>query len=102
MKQTAVVFTADAAKLKMKDGSVGKIVTNMPWGKQIKVENIHQLYRDFLKQVKRILTAPGRAVILTDQTALVEGICDELELVCRRMAELSLHGLHPVVFEITR
>jgi len=100
--QFVAVFSADATKSNMKDNSVSKIVTNMPWGKQIQVENIYKLYLDFLKEVKRILTADGKAVILTDQTAIIENLCNEVGLNHIRVAELSLHGLHPAVFMISK
>ena len=102
LSKSVIVFCADAVKSNMKDNSVDKIVTNMPWGKQIAVENIDILYLDFLKEVKRILTVNGKAVILTDQTVITENLCNELELNCSRITELSLHGLHPVVFMISK
>ena len=102
LNQSVIVFSADAAKSKMKDNSVNKIVTNMPWGKQVKVENIEKLYLDFLKEVKRTLTVNGKAVILTDQVMIIENLCNALELNCSRITELSLHGLHPVVFMISK
>ena len=101
LNQSVILFSADATKSKMKSNSVNKIVTNMPWGKQIKVENIYRLYLDFLREIKRILTAKGKAIILTDQTAVINNLCSELELNCLCLAELSLHGLHPMIFIIS-
>lgn len=102
LNKSIIVFLADAAKSNMKNNSVNKIVTNMPWGKQIKVDNIDKLYLDFLREVKRILSVDGIAVILTDQVELIENLCGELELNCTRVTELSLHGLHPVIFMIKK
>jgi len=96
----AIVFQADAANTKMKPHSVSKIVTNMPWGKQVAVKNISVLYRGFLFELKRILSPNGKAVVLTDQVSTIEALCEKMELNCSRAAELSLHGSHPVIFII--
>ena len=98
LKQAAIVFTADATSTTMKDRSVNTIVTNMPWGKQIVVDDISRLYRDFMRELKRILAADGKAIILTDQVSTVSHLCDEFGFRCSRLAELSLHGLRPIVF----
>ena len=74
----------------------------MPWGKQIKVDNIYELYSEFLKELKRILNPEGKAIILTDQITVIEKLCGEHNLICSRITELSLHGLHPVIFKITK
>ncbi|MCL2518718.1 MAG: RNA methyltransferase [Oscillospiraceae bacterium] len=95
---SAIVFSADATKTKMKNHSVNKIVTNMPWGKQIKLDD--GLYYNFILELKRILTPDGKAIILTDQVSAIEKLCGEQNLNCSRITELSLHGLHPVVFLI--
>jgi len=98
--QSAVVFSADAAAMRLKAHSVNKVVTNMPWGRQVKVGDIGGLYRAFFAGLGRILTSDGAAVILTDQVSITEGLCEELGLSCSCIAQLSLHGLHPVVFVI--
>jgi len=101
LSNAAIIFQSDATNTKMKPHSVSKVVTNMPWGKQVAVENINALYRGFLCELKRILTPNGKAVVLTDQTSTIEALCEEMELNCSRAAELSLHGSHPVIFMIT-
>ena len=98
LKQSAIIFSADATRSMMKDRSVSTVVTNLPWGKQIAVEDIYHLYFCFLKELKRILIANGKAIILTDQVFIITSLCDELGTQCTQMTELSLHGLHPMVF----
>jgi len=102
LKQHAVVFSIDATKSKMKGHSVNIVITNMPWGRQVSVGNIYELYLGFVNELKRILTLDGKAIILTDRASIIEGICTETGLNCSRLAELSLHGLHPIVFALTR
>jgi 23S rRNA G2445 N2-methylase RlmL len=99
--QSAIVFAADAAKTKMKDNSVDAVVTNMPWGRQINVDDIGGLYRDFFIELKRILAPSGKAILLTDKDALIESISNETGFKCDRVTRLSLHGLNPSVFLIT-
>jgi 23S rRNA G2445 N2-methylase RlmL len=98
--QSAIIFEADAANTKMKECGVSKVVTNMPWGKQVKVSALEQLYSDFMRELKRILAPNGIAVILTDQTENIKNSCNVHGLSCRSLAKLSLHGLHPEVFEV--
>jgi 23S rRNA G2445 N2-methylase RlmL len=98
--QSAVAFTADAASTKMKANSVDAVVTNMPWGKQIKVNDISGLYHNFFIELKRILAPQGRAVLLTEHDALTESLCDELGFSCSRVTQISLHGLRPSVLLI--
>ena len=102
LKQSAIVFSGDAAKSKMKERGVNIVITNLPWDRQIKVDNIYELYLGFIKELKRILTGDGKAIVLSGQVALIEDICIQSDLSCSRITELSLHGLHPVVFIITR
>jgi len=98
---SAITFLADATHTKMKDNGVNTVITNMPWGRQIEIDDIHGLYKGFLKELKRILATGGRAIILTDQVSTISSLCVEMKLNCVKMAELSLHGLHPCVFRIT-
>jgi len=102
LKQSAIVFQADAVSTKMKDNGVNTVVTNLPWGKQVKIDDIFILYSAFFNELKRILTPDGKAVILTDQTTAVFSICEKLNLNCSTITELSLHGLHPAVLLIKR
>lgn len=102
LKQAAVVFQADAVSMKMKDRSVNKVVTNMPWGKQVEVGDIDKLYRDFLNGLRRILAPGGIAVALTDRVESLESSCEMAGLTSSRLTVLSLHGLNPVVFMICR
>ena len=94
----AIVFPADAVKTMMKNNSVDAVVTNMPWGKQVPVGDIEDLYKDFFIELRRILKPRGRAVLLSDRLDLVEDSCRQATLKCDRAATLSLHGLHPAIF----
>jgi 23S rRNA G2445 N2-methylase RlmL len=101
LKQLAIAFATDAANTRMKDGGVDAVVSNLPWGKQIKVNDISGLYRNFFIELKRILAPQGRAVLLTEHDALIECLCEEQGFYCANATRLSLHGLRPSVFIIT-
>jgi len=88
----------DACHTELEDHSITKIVSNLPWGKQIQVDDIGTLYIDFLKEAKRILTADGKIVLLTDQESALEDAARINGFRIKKECTLSLHGLHPSIF----
>ena len=97
-----ILFQADATKTQMKNESVDTVVSNIPWGKQVAVEDLGQLYADFLRELRRILKPDGKAVLFTDQQEPLEGACRGAGFTCVQVTQFSLHGLHPGVFIIRR
>ncbi|MCZ6676752.1 MAG: methyltransferase domain-containing protein, partial [Candidatus Poribacteria bacterium] len=62
------LFQWDAQFLPLSHRSVDKIVCNLPFGKQIgEKTEISTLYRQFLKECRRVLKPTGRIVLLTTQ-----------------------------------
>lgn len=63
----------DAGRLPLASGSVDKIASNLPFGKQI---GGHQknlsLYRAVFREVDRVLGAKGSAVVLSNETQLIK------------------------------
>ena len=58
----------DARRLPLEDGSVTKIVCNLPWGRQIGEKTaMPALYRGFLAEAARVLAPAGRLVLLTSE-----------------------------------
>ncbi len=56
----------DARNLPFESSSVNKVATNLPWGRQFGTPDENEtLYRDFLKEVDRVLSTGGTAVFLT-------------------------------------
>jgi 23S rRNA G2445 N2-methylase RlmL len=65
----------DAQKLSLSDNSVNKVVSNLPWGKQIGSHQENKvLYDKFLKEVIRVLKSRGKAVFLTSESKIMINI----------------------------
>lgn len=63
----------DARHLPFEDGTIDKIVCNLPFGKQIGSPDENQeLYGSFLKEVSRLLKSDGKAVLLTSEAHLLK------------------------------
>lgn len=92
----------DACNTEMIDNSVTKIVSNLPWGKQIQVDDIKQLYINFLKEAKRILAPGGRMVLLTDEENALFTAAEINGFSISKVCTISLHGLHPSIFMLEK
>jgi tRNA (guanine6-N2)-methyltransferase len=65
----------DATKLPLADASVSKVVTNLPWGRQISEQSaLPSLYSEFLSEAERVLTEHGRIVVLTSEWDLFKKV----------------------------
>jgi len=74
----------DATSLPLDDGSVNRVVTNPPWGRQISAgASVSIFYKKFLQETQRVLAPWGKAVILTsERRAMRDGLkaCDALKI----------------------
>ena len=75
---------ADAAKLPLASGSITKVATNLPFGKQIgSPKMLKKLYPAFFKELERVLGENGRAIVLSSEYDLVKDSvrkCPNLEI----------------------
>ena len=63
----------DATRLPLADGSVDRIVSNPPFGKQLgRPEDVGPLYRRALAEYDRVLRPGGRAVLLVSDAAALK------------------------------
>jgi SAM-dependent methyltransferase len=66
----ATVTIGDALRLDRPDASVAAVVSNLPFGRQYRVEaDMGAWLADLLREVARVLTPGGRAVLLTPARA---------------------------------
>jgi tRNA (guanine6-N2)-methyltransferase len=84
----------DAAQLPLPAASVDRIVTNLPWGRQVQVdESLTLFYQKACQEFLRILKPDGEIVLLTSLPELVS-----LDGLTRRESiEISLFGQNPVI-----
>ena len=95
---------AKADALPLKDRSVDRVVTNLPFGKQVGSHELNRtLYPAVLCELDRVLTADGRAVLLTEDKGLLQNAIQRhraLKVVRQRL--LKYNGATPTAYVLTR
>ncbi|WP_238350638.1 TRM11 family SAM-dependent methyltransferase [Kribbella shirazensis] len=95
---------AEAGALPLRPGSVDRVVTNLPFGKQVgSHRGNHGLYPDVLREIERVLAPDGRAVVLTEDKRLLRGVLERqrgLKVVRERL--LRYNGATPTAYVLTR
>ncbi len=83
----------DARNLPLDDNTVGAIVTNLPFGKQVAVGDIERLYEEALRELARVAKRNSRIVLLTTQDSAMQNAIEKcMGLSCAAVREISLHG----------
>ena len=98
-----LLLVANAARLPLPDGSVGAVLSNLPFGRQVPLPDAPQLYAAVLAECARALRPGGRAALLTDQKAALLAAAratGALRLLAAH--QISLFGLHPTIFVLAR
>jgi 23S rRNA G2445 N2-methylase RlmL len=91
---TVAVAAMDARALPVARGTVDRIVTNPPWGRQVRITDaLAAFYRQSLTEMRRVLAPGGRIVLLTG----VPHLASAADLRCIARREISLHGQTPCV-----
>jgi len=76
--RSAVLLGADAASLPFRDASVDAVVTDFPYGQSVCIRrggSMEQLYHRALSEIRRVLRAGRRAVVVTHQD--ISGIAEQ-------------------------
>jgi SAM-dependent methyltransferase len=100
---TAVLLWHGRAEhLPLADGSVGRVVSNMPFGKRVGSHDVNtRLYPAFLAELTRVLRPDGRAVLLTeDKKLLTQAVQRTPRIRVIKEAQVSSGGLHPTAYTI--
>ncbi|MEO8607833.1 MAG: methyltransferase domain-containing protein [Chloroflexota bacterium] len=88
------IQTWDARTLPIPERSINRIVTNLPWGRQIVVdEPLETFYGDVCGEMERVLAPGGRIAILTNTPQLLHF----KQLSQERAIEISLFGQTPTI-----
>jgi tRNA G10 N-methylase Trm11 len=88
------IQTWDARALPIPDQSISRIVTNLPWGRQIVVdEPLERFYGDVCAEMERVLAPGGRIAVLTSTPQLLRFN----QLRQERAIEISLFGQTPTI-----
>jgi tRNA G10 N-methylase Trm11 len=92
----------DARRLPLARGAIDKVVTNLPFGRQILDQSqITALYVDFFAEARRVLAPDGLIVALTDQEQALLRAVERARMAARPLAAVSLKGLHPQIWKVT-
>ena len=101
---TSVTFQqGDARKLPFDTQSIDRIITNLPWGRQIQTdESLKVLYRAVFDEFERLLKAGGKMVFLTDQHEMIEEVIQNSDrFFLEQKIMISLFGSHPAIYRIS-
>lgn len=84
----------DARSLPLADGAVACIASNLPWNRQVAVEEDEALlYAQICEEMERVLAPTGRIALLTSRPEWVRFET----LTCREEIEISLFGQRPKI-----
>jgi tRNA (guanine6-N2)-methyltransferase len=90
----ARILSWDAQALPIADASVDCIVSNLPWGRAVRVDAaLASFYRRICAEMQRVIAPDGRIALLTSTPHRV----DLYGLRCDRQIEISLFGQTPVI-----
>lgn len=100
---TVTINQWDARQLPLQAGTVDTVVSNLPFGRQIlTTDEIAPLYNDFCGELRRVLAEDGQALLLTDQVEQLTQAAAQAGLAYEQLRLLSLKGLHPWLFRVSR
>ncbi len=94
----------DATDLDLADGSVDRVVSDVPFGKRIGSTKANDtLYPGLVAELGRVLAADGRAVLITDdKRRFAECVRREKRLKVVKETALRYNGVTPTAFTLTR
>lgn len=99
-----VAEVGDATDLDLADGSADRVVCDVPFGKKIGSNRANDtLYPGLVTELGRILTADGRAVLITDdKRRFADCVRRERRLKVVKQTPLRYNGVTPTAFTLAR
>ena len=90
----------DAGALPLADGSVTKIISNLPWGiKHGSHAENRRHYRDWIAELNRVLSKDGKMVLLTAEWRLVRELMDRGAIAIEKMHRVTILGMQASIYE---
>ncbi|MBV9470475.1 MAG: methyltransferase domain-containing protein [Abitibacteriaceae bacterium] len=84
----------DVQKLPLGDACMKRIVSNLPWNRQVPIKaNLHSFHHRACAEMRRVLAPGGQITLLTDAPHLL----NFGDLRCTQQIEISLFGQTPTV-----
>lgn len=98
------VLDADAIDLPLADGSVDRVVSDLPFGKRIGSNEFNKtLYPAILREIERVLVADGRCVLLSDdKRVFVESVAHARGLKIAGERIIRYNGVAPTAYIVRR
>jgi 23S rRNA G2445 N2-methylase RlmL len=88
----------DARALPLDDATADGIVSNLPWGRQIDVDDeLARLYTAYLQEMARVVRPGGRLVLLTSLQPVLRAAATDAGLHIATEYEISLSGQTPTI-----
>ena len=96
-------YNGDARKLPLENKSVDKIVSNLPFDRQIRFKtDVNKFFEEFLEECNRILKDDGKIIFLSIHKEILENLSPKSKLKIINCKEISLFGLKPYIIEIIK
>lgn len=93
----------DAGALPLADGSVTKIITNLPWGmKHGSHRENRRLYGDWIAEMNRVLAHNGKMVLLTSEWRLMRELAERGELRVQASRRVTVLGAPTSIYDCVK
>ena len=98
------VETGDASALDLPDAIADRVVSDLPFGRRVGSNaGNRELYPAILREVARVLTADGRAVLLTDdKRTFADAVRCQRGLKVVKQTPVRYNGVSPTAYSLTR
>jgi tRNA (guanine6-N2)-methyltransferase len=97
-------LNADAQRLPFPESSIDRVIANMPFGKRVGTHRGNvEMYPAALREISRVLTGKGRAVLLTEDKRLFRETVQRTRLLhVIKEIVLARGGAHPSAYVVVK